>query len=265
MKRLFILVTLHVAVGLSASAQTPYPTELRTTQSFSNLVLAVKAATEGPDDEAVSLVTQTPRGGEQSYLARLRTGRAVAQIAIQLAENNQYLRGVAFVERTLQVHEDIRSELDADKAALLRALATEAFLFYHVLRDNGRAYAAFNQCRRLDPGNETYQAMVAKLQLSADEGRIFSTATPLLNKAYHRVATAPTLQVSGGGPDGFPVTVDGLVSGTYRVEQSTDLLSWTLFYRASNVSIPLRHVQMTKDVMFFRIVLETDAPPATQA
>jgi len=209
--------------------------------------------------EARAKLSVESKPGEPAYRAKLKEVAAITRAATRLAEDGQYARAVIWVEHALNKIKEARETLPSDSVQdSLYVAATEAFLFDKILHDDVRALAAYEACLSLGSADDLLQRRTDQLKANKAAPRIYGTSTPTLNQTFASRLPKPALQVRPASTAGFQIELHADVSGSYRIETSSDLRTWTVLFRTSNVAGSFEHLDHDTEAgaRFYRVFRE---------
>lgn len=202
---------------------------------------------------------QLSKEAETSARQKVREVALLARLTIQMAEKERFADAFGFVDQTLAAIQAAKLAIPADDTEAQRFVtSTEAYLYDKILHDQERALLAYEDCLALGLKESSMDARVAQLKSTEASVRLYGLATPTINQAFASRLRGARLVMTKQADESVALSVQAEGTGQYRVEISSDLVSWTTLFRTSNVpaSPHLLNLSEQSPQTFFRVVAE---------
>lgn len=259
-----LTVTAILSMAALAQAEVSAPVSPSPWQMAPQRVRARQSWLAGDFDEGDRLFNEAlsnrPTQGGDADIVKVHERSHVARAAL---ENDLPVRAMLLAERALAGADTyLGKKTHAPGTVRAGVFAAKSYVYHRVLHDHEMAAALLREALKLDPGNAAYLATLDQLRLHTDGLRVFGTATPQINASYAAARQAPSLQTTPKPGTGFLLSLQVPEAGSYRVECSTDLISWVPLWQGQLATGPtqINDDQSGEAIRFYRLVTLNGEP-----
>jgi len=184
----------------------------------------------------------------------LPLGHQLGYAACRAMETKDWARAVLLAGRAFAALDVFLAVPELTDVQRARALAIKAYITEVVLLDDETALTLALEALRLDAENANARAIVDRLPGGLLAGG--ASALSVYDTGPEK-ARGPSLSFSSGQDSRRTLVIQGVPGGTYCLETSTDLQSWTMTWKgwleASSLTMDLN--EATESYRFYRIRL----------